>query len=550
MSRVLLVVFAAAMIAAAPPSDRYTLRYSEEFDGPLNGKEWTYRTGARFNGLNLPENVRTENGRLCIDFKKEIIGGSNQYTCGGIISKRIFGYGYFETKAKLHGKAGLHSSFWTMGVSGDGVNTPKANMLTEIDGYEVDSLHPTNIAFNRHTYVGAHKSHGHSVYSEVDTSAEDFIAGFEWLPGSIVFYINGKPAYTNVTARREWYGPQNQWFTALAWDLGKTVDDSALPGVSSWDYFRYYARDLVGVNIAANGDFEFNDGPAFEKSYKRSMQLPVAWIEDDDADASFVSDQPKAASKSFALTHAANKPYAVTTRQHMPFLMPASYRLSAQVMSSGGQKNARMRVYGHGGDELSVPVPKSDVWVKISIDNIPVTGTNGAQIAFTSEADAGQWLAVDAVEFVQTSGRPMDDAPIALESKDPEHIVIYPDEPECVFEGQWKESSVLGFANSPSQYVEAGKGSVTWRPDIVIPGTYRVSLYRLGRKGNTQTAKVVVSAEKGEREMPLDQSEGGNDWVVIGTFSFAKGKQGYMRMTGEGGGWLRADAVRFDLVKE
>ncbi|MBI4976357.1 MAG: family 16 glycosylhydrolase [Spirochaetes bacterium] len=551
MLRFVIVCFCSAVIlSAVPPSDRYTLMYADEFDGPLNMKEWTYRTGARFNGLNLPGNVRTENGRLCIDFKKEIIGGSNQYTCGGIISKRIFGYGYFETKAKLHGKSGLHSSFWTMGVAGDGVNTPKANQLTEIDGYEIDSIKPKNIAFNRHTYVGSHKSHGHAIYPEIDSSTDDFTAGFEWLPGKIIFYINGKPVFTNVTVRREFYGPQNQWFTALAWDLGKAIDDSALPGVSSWDYFRYYARDLVGVNLAANGDFEFNDGPSFEKSFRRNMQLPVSWIEDGDADASIVSDQPKAFSKGYALKHISDKTYAVTTRQHIPFIMPATYRLSAMVKSSGGKINARMRVYGHGGVEMNIAVPHSGEWQKITIDNISVSGMNGAMIAFTSEAEAGQWLAVDAVEFVQMTGIRSDEFDDAVAVKDPARIVVYPDEPEFICEGPWKESSLLGYANSPSKYLDAkDNGSVWWRPDIVQAGEYRVSLYRLGRAGNVKAAKITVTHDKGMNESTLDLTEGGNDWVEIGVFTFAKGTNGNVLMKGDGSGYLRADAARFELIK-
>ena len=48
-----------------------------------------------------------------------------------------------------------------------------------------------------------------------------------------------------------------------------------LPGDSTVDYFRYYAKDYPGVNLLPNGSFEYNQD-------KIDPAKPVAWVVEGD----------------------------------------------------------------------------------------------------------------------------------------------------------------------------------------------------------------------------------------------------------------------------
>ncbi len=96
----------------------YVLVFSDEFDGTsLNSEHWKYRTDEKAGGVNQRSNVSVHDGRLYIKFDRE----DGKYTGGGIISKELFGYGFYETKCTLFAEGGgLHSSFWLMGGARSG----------------------------------------------------------------------------------------------------------------------------------------------------------------------------------------------------------------------------------------------------------------------------------------------------------------------------------------------------------------------------------------------------------------------------------------------
>ena len=141
--------------ASTVPCSGYQMLYEEEFAGSLNLKDWMYRTGERLGGYNLPENVFTKDGRLFQQMVYKDIQGKKCITGGGIISRRLFGYGYYETKCKLFSATGgMHSSFWSMGLNGgDGEKMPVINTVYEIDGYEVDSHSPRRLTCNLNAYI-------------------------------------------------------------------------------------------------------------------------------------------------------------------------------------------------------------------------------------------------------------------------------------------------------------------------------------------------------------------------------------------------------------
>lgn len=398
--------------ASAPgaPSP-YTLRYEDNFDGTaLNTANWTYRESAALyaGGYNRRQNVSVSGGLLHVAFKKEDIDGdglANEYTGGGIISAHNFGYGYYETRAKLAGGVnGFHQSFWQMGLpygvgSAPGLDAlvdsgvlPYYNRTIEIDGFEQNSNGPAGFSTNGHYYLPTHTQTGAQLHN-VNT-ADWFVMGYEWLPGQVKFYLNGTLVRTMTFDSL--YGQSNFWFTGLANNLYSGTLGSVPAGTEMQiDYFRFYTSNLIGTNRITNGGFEYN-------SSSMSDNYPMGWLEYADANSSTVYKNASDAHSGGALLLHSNTTsnYTVTTKQNVENIPNGTYKLTAWIKSSGGQTSPLMRVLNHGGTEMSTLIPASAGWTQITIDNISVT-SNKALIAFSSVALAGQWIKVDDVVFAQ-----------------------------------------------------------------------------------------------------------------------------------------------------
>ncbi|RAU93705.1 family 16 glycosylhydrolase [Paenibacillus sp. YN15] len=233
----------------APPSDVYQLEWADEFDdGSVDADEWLYRQGNRVICANLPENVTEREGFLRIALKQETAGSMN-YTCGGVISKRLFGYGYYETKAKLWPDKGFHSSFWLMGVPFNTADySGPNNQVNEIDGFEVDGHAPGEVYTNTHYYTPSHVIHKGGVYKKINTAADYHVYGWEWTPTQVKFYVDG--VLTNTVDYPGPHGTQNVWLTSLGYT--EPVDATNLPGEVTYDYFRFYKKtDLLQAPYGA-----------------------------------------------------------------------------------------------------------------------------------------------------------------------------------------------------------------------------------------------------------------------------------------------------------
>lgn len=255
----LLTAMGISCFASAPDSS-YELVFSDEFDGTeLNTDVWKYRTGDAYGGKNLKENVRITDGKLYLDYTKT----DGIYSGAGIITDFNLPYGYYETKAKIFtGVNGLHTSFWTAGG------------ILEIDAFEADSNQGSSAPipqYNLHYWWADHSMVGGTNFdnnTDGNTSTSDwFISGFEWLPGKIIFYSNGKVV---GTVSPDVFSPSDLWLTAVAtpdWHINENgtynIDDSKMDangyfGSSEYEYFRYYSKKLKGVNLLGNGHFELN----------------------------------------------------------------------------------------------------------------------------------------------------------------------------------------------------------------------------------------------------------------------------------------------------
>lgn len=388
-----LILFFQNPLFSQPPGKGYKLLFEDNFDGNnLREVDWSYRLdrrqGGSFNALNRKENVSISGGYLHVAVRQDTINGIPENTGGGLISKRQFGYGYYECLSKpFMAGTGVHSAFWQAG----GAVPEVYNRIFEIDSYEIDSK----------TFLGDNNLYVHispKEYSEVPwphrakipmSYREDgwLLDAYEYTPEGVIFYDNGK-----VVAKAEWKeltAAQVVWLTALN-GFGK-VEKEKQPGESLFDYFRYYAKDYPGVNILPNGNFEYNQD-------KTDSLKPVAWRTSGTAGSSRVS-HGKAFIDHYFLKQGSNASnYSTVVSQKLEFIMNGSYCLTARVRSTGGQKTAKIFVDEYGGKELSCDIKLSNEWKEISIDNILVSN-NGINVGIRSEGAAGQWLEIDDVQL-------------------------------------------------------------------------------------------------------------------------------------------------------
>ena len=259
-----------------PPG--YSLAWADEFDGVnadgtgLDESEWFYREGEKAECSNQPDNVSVGDGLLHIALEAEQANGE-QYTCGGVISNRWFGYGYYETRAKLWGDQGFHSAFWTTGLTAYIPDVPDYrgphNRINEIDGFEVDSHAPDKLAYHSHWFVPEHVGNQGKLITQADSSLEYHNYGFEWTPTEVRFFTDG--VLMNTLPKAGPHGIQNIWLTTLGYTA--PVDETNLPGETTWDYFRYFAPVEGGADASAAQVVVDNGDPGYAESGAWAAEL-------------------------------------------------------------------------------------------------------------------------------------------------------------------------------------------------------------------------------------------------------------------------------------
>jgi hypothetical protein len=238
------------------PAD-YKIVFSDQFTEnniDINGSQsWSYRTtSASFDGgmvYNQADNVSIENGLLNIKYSNI----ESKSTGGGIISKKSFGYGYYEAKIRFYrGSGKLHQSFWTYSS-------------TEIDGVELDSNYGA-LTNNVHRWLPDHQAApytGKVIDYDRATSMSDWQkVGFLYEPGRVVFYVNG--VQTRIVSSQSFSG-------FPGFDAGK-IYLTALPSATKLppegaqmqvDWILYAKSEAeYDVNLISNTDFSIQTSPS------------------------------------------------------------------------------------------------------------------------------------------------------------------------------------------------------------------------------------------------------------------------------------------------
>ncbi len=234
------------------PVSGYKLAWSDEFNGSvLDTSKWNYRTDTRFWSLQRAANVRVANGSLYLDLKKETFG-TTSYTGGGVISKKLFRYGFYEARMKVPPGSGWHTSFWMMKANRPATDT----VAIELDAIENDSVTPLKYGVNTHRHLPTpHLTYGNKNVTTPSLSADYHVFGCEFTPTLIRYFFDGNVVQT-VNATQFPHNDLNIWLTSIAAPLGGTtsVDDTKLPAAALFDYARFFAPPATAsINITSPG---------------------------------------------------------------------------------------------------------------------------------------------------------------------------------------------------------------------------------------------------------------------------------------------------------
>ena len=248
---VAVAVLAPATALATPPSSLYKLRPLEgRFSGStVDTSRWNFRTDVKALSAQLAANAVIDNGQLSLLMKQQSVSGKS-YTGGGVISKQLFGYGYFEVRAKNTTNTGWHNSFWMM--AGDGSDTFTAGRYLEIDQAEIDTADQTHIPSGLQIWNGQAGSGANiggprcATYApHANLTAAYHTYGADWREGAIDFYLDGVKYFTIAYSTTQYrQDPVNIWLTAIAYRTPVSVGGTP----QYYDTARFYKRDQYVIN--------------------------------------------------------------------------------------------------------------------------------------------------------------------------------------------------------------------------------------------------------------------------------------------------------------
>ncbi|MBE5967287.1 MAG: glycosyl hydrolase family protein [Lachnospiraceae bacterium] len=146
-----------------------------------------WSNGGMFNCTWRRDNVSFQSGKMVLKIDRDKAGSATPYSGGEYRTKSFFHYGKYEVRMKPIKNDGVVSSFFTYTGPVDG------NPWDEID-IEFLGKDTTKVQFNYFINgVGGHEY----IYNLGFVASQDFHTyGFEWLPGSITWFVDGRAVYT------------------------------------------------------------------------------------------------------------------------------------------------------------------------------------------------------------------------------------------------------------------------------------------------------------------------------------------------------------------
>jgi beta-glucanase (GH16 family) len=227
----------------------YEMFFEDNFDGP-NESFWDAGT-ATFNGNRAtfrPDNISYENGKMVFTLKEEQFNGK-PYTGAELRTDNqdgFYTYGCYEVRMKSAGPSGTVSSFFAYRYN------PWQEIDIEVVGKNNYST-LTNIYFNEGPAGEANNDpfqvppFPQGIGQSYDASEEFHNYAFEWTPGEIKWYRDGKlvkqatvaGAQSNQIPDLQMQIMMNLWVSSASSFAGE-IDDSNFPVQSEYDWVRFY----------------------------------------------------------------------------------------------------------------------------------------------------------------------------------------------------------------------------------------------------------------------------------------------------------------------
>ncbi len=113
--------------------------------------------------------------------------------------------------------------------------------------------------------------------------------------------------------------------------------------------------------------------------------------------------------------------------------------------------------------------------------------------------------------------------------------------------GVWSASSAPVPYGGGSLYAKSSSATFSWSASLPEPGAYRVLVWWTRTAGRVTAAPYAVVHAGGETTVHVDQTNGGGEWSLLGTYRFDGAGKVVLRST-SGTASTCADAVRFELV--
>jgi beta-glucanase (GH16 family) len=221
MKRLRIIVTFIALISLASENvgaPRWTLTWSDEFDGPANSipdrSKWIYDIGGGGWGNNELEYYTSRSQNAYLDGKGHLIikaiketytgaeGVTRNYTSARLLTKGKFDqkYGRFEARIRLPAGRGIWPAFWMLGKDIDGVGWPNCG---EIDIMENIGKEPS---INHGSLHGPGYSGGDSLSRIYTLPGKKRFSGafhtfaIEWEANEVRFYVDGVLYHTKAPA--------------------------------------------------------------------------------------------------------------------------------------------------------------------------------------------------------------------------------------------------------------------------------------------------------------------------------------------------------------
>ncbi|MBQ5338240.1 MAG: glycoside hydrolase family 16 protein [Oscillospiraceae bacterium] len=156
---------------------------------------WT--NGSVFDCWWYKRNTSIGNGYLALTIDQDWDGHRNDsdkrnYSGGEFRTNNFYHYGYYETSMKAIKNDGVVSSFFTYTGPSDVVNGQE-NPWDEID-IEILGKDTTKVQLNY--YRNGRGGHEKMIDLGFDSSQDFHRYGFDWQPGKITWYVDGKEVYS------------------------------------------------------------------------------------------------------------------------------------------------------------------------------------------------------------------------------------------------------------------------------------------------------------------------------------------------------------------